>query len=121
MTHVGLDKHLQEQSGHNEINTSEHENTNISTKKAENNEKVAAQIDEIDSQSSTDVSQASYVSPKASAEQFQCYYCDSFKTNSNDEYEGHVIRKHGQGHSCYPSKADLEKLELRAQGKSWEI
>jgi hypothetical protein len=52
---------------------------------------------------------------------FQCYYCDSFKTNSNDDYERHVVRKHGQGHPCYPSKVDLEKLGLKMQGKSWEI
>ncbi|HJT47966.1 MAG TPA: bifunctional DNA primase/polymerase [Nitrososphaeraceae archaeon] len=52
---------------------------------------------------------------------FQCYYCNSFKTNSNDYYERHVIRKHGQGHPCYPSKADLEKLGLKPQAKSWEI
>ncbi|MFL6433014.1 MAG: hypothetical protein ACJ71O_04675, partial [Nitrososphaeraceae archaeon] len=52
---------------------------------------------------------------------FQCYYCDSFKTNSNDDYEGHTIMKHGQGHPCYPSKADLEKLGLKVQGRSWEI
>jgi hypothetical protein len=53
--------------------------------------------------------------------EFQCYYCDSFKTNSNDEYEDHTIKKHGQGHPCYPSKADLERLRLKAQEKSWEI
>ncbi|MFL6355913.1 MAG: hypothetical protein ACJ71C_05085 [Nitrososphaeraceae archaeon] len=52
---------------------------------------------------------------------FQCYYCDSFKTNSNDDYEGHTVMKHGQGHPCYPSKADLEKLGLKVQGRSWEI
>jgi hypothetical protein len=52
---------------------------------------------------------------------FQCYYCDGFKTNSNDDYKCHVIKKHGQGHPCYPSKADLEKLKLSAQEKSWEI
>jgi Bifunctional DNA primase/polymerase, N-terminal len=53
--------------------------------------------------------------------EFQCYYCDSFKTNSNDDYESHTIMRHGQGHPCYPSKADLEKLRLKALGKSWEI
>jgi hypothetical protein len=53
--------------------------------------------------------------------EFQCYYCDSFKANSKDDYEGHVIKKHGQGNPCYPSKADLEKLKLNAQEKSWEI
>jgi hypothetical protein len=128
VTHVGLDKHLQEQPRDNETNTSEHENTNIS-------EKITSKDVIKDSRSSADVSQASHVSPApttiiAAAEQkpkpdhlfeFQCYYCDSFKTNSKDDYEGHVIKKHGQGHPCYPSKADLEKLKLSAQKKSWEI
>ena len=73
------------------------------------------------SRPSADVSQASHVSPTTTAEQFQCYYCDRFKTNSNDDYEGHTINKHGQGHPCYPSKVDLEKLKISAQGRSWEI
>jgi hypothetical protein len=121
VTHVGLDRHLQEQLEDKEINTLEQENTNISNKNQENNEKITAHTDEKYSQPSTDVSQASHVSPKGTGEQFQCYYCDSFKTNSNDEYEGHTIMKHGQGHPCYPSKADLEKLGLNPQGRSWEI
>jgi hypothetical protein len=121
MTHVGLDKHMQEQADEKEINGLKQENANISNKNKENNEKIADQEEEKSSQYSIDVSQASHVSPTKTAEQFQCYYCDSFKTNSNDDYEGHTIMKHGQGHPCYPSKADLEKLELKAQGKRWEI
>ena len=125
VTHVGLDKHLQEQPANKEINTFKQDNANnanISNKNQENNEKIAAHTDEKDIQSSTDVSQASHVSPIAARENdLQCYYCDSFKTNSNDDYEAHVIMRHGQGHPCYPSKADLEKLGLKAQGKSWEI
>jgi hypothetical protein len=120
MTHVGLDRHLQEQSVDKEIKVSQQENANISNKNQENNEKIAAQKDEKESQPPIDVSQASHVSPRATAKQFQCYYCD-FKTNRNDQYEDHTINKHGQGHPCYPSKADLEKLGLKAQGKSWEI
>jgi hypothetical protein len=119
MTHVGLDKHLQEQADDKEINVSEHESTKTSNKNQENNEKIADQEEEKGSQYSIDVSQASHVSPMASG-QFQCYYCN-FKTNSNDEYEGHTMMKHGKGHPCYPSKADLEKLGLKAQGKDWEI
>jgi hypothetical protein len=131
MTHVGLDKHLQEQPEDKEIAASEHEDTNISSIMPENNEKISTQKHEKARLSSIDVSQASHVSPTATAEQkeqrpdqlfeFQCYYCDSFKANSKDDYEDHVIKKHGQGHPCYPSKADLEKLKLRAQDKSWEI
>jgi hypothetical protein len=48
-------------------------------------------------------------------------YYDSFKMKSEGDYEGHVIKKHGLGHSCYPSKADLEKPGVKAQGKRWEI
>jgi hypothetical protein len=61
--------------------------------------------------------------PKNNIEElhYQCYYCDSFKTNSKDDYESHVINKHGLGHPCYPCKADLERLGIKAQGKSWEI
>ena len=74
-----------------------------------------------DSQSSADVSQASHVSLTAIIEpdhtfEFQCYYCDSYKANSKDGYEAHVMRKHGQGHPCYPSKADLERL-AKSTGK----
>ena len=61
--------------------------------------------------------------PKKEIEEYYCYccyYCDSFKTNSEDDYKSHVIHKHGIGHPCYPGKADLEKLGLKAQGKSWE-
>jgi hypothetical protein len=61
--------------------------------------------------------------PKKEIEEYyyySCYYCDSFKTNSEGDYKSHVIHKHGLGHPCYPSKADLEKLGLKAQGKSWE-
>jgi hypothetical protein len=46
MTHVGLDKHLQEQPVDKEITCSEHENTNISKQNTENNEKIAAHTDE---------------------------------------------------------------------------
>jgi hypothetical protein len=51
---------------------------------------------------------------------FECYYCDTFQTDDQDDYEHHVINKHGLGHPCYPSKMDIERLELKAQGKSWE-
>ena len=50
---------------------------------------------------------------------FKCYYCDDFHTNVEYDYEKHVITDH-HDKPCYPSKADLEKLGLKAQGKSWE-
>ena len=43
MTHVGLDKHLQKQPKDKKINVPEHENTNISSKIPENNEKILTQ------------------------------------------------------------------------------
>jgi hypothetical protein len=56
----------------------------------------------------------------------RCYYCENFETDSKDgkrNYETHVKSKHGDDpdHPCYPSKADLERLELKPQGKRWEI
>jgi hypothetical protein len=51
---------------------------------------------------------------------YQCYYCD-FNTDNKDDYERHVINKHGSGHPCYPSKPDIEKLGLKPQGQKWEI
>jgi predicted transcriptional regulator len=52
-------------------------------------------------------------------EYYSCYYCDNFKTNSKYDYETHVIMRHGHS-PAYPNKAELEKLGLEAQGKSWE-
>jgi hypothetical protein len=47
-----------------------------------------------------------------------CYYCD-YKPYSKDDYEAHVIMRHG--HSlAYPNKAEIEKLGLEAQRKNWE-
>ncbi len=52
---------------------------------------------------------------------FECYHCDKFQTYIKKDYESHVINTHGLGHPCYPSKADIERLGLKGQGKSWEI
>jgi proteasome lid subunit RPN8/RPN11 len=51
---------------------------------------------------------------------YDCYYCTSFKTDIQKDYERHVVFTHPE-RPCYPSKADLEKLGLEAQGKIWEI
>jgi predicted transcriptional regulator len=56
---------------------------------------------------------------------YRCYYC-SFETDgkgSKSCYEDHVKSKHGDDldHPCYPTKGDIERLVLKAQGKSWEI
>ena len=65
------------------------------------------------------------IQPFHEAEQyheFECYYCNDLQTTSNvEDYEKHVISKHGLGHPCYPCKLDLERLGIKAQGKSWEI
>jgi hypothetical protein len=47
-----------------------------------------------------------------------CYYCD-YKPDSKDHYERHVILRHDHC-IAYPNKAEIEKLRLEAQGKSWE-
>jgi hypothetical protein len=52
---------------------------------------------------------------------FECYYCkgSNFRTNDENDYQRHVIKKH-PGKPCYPSKADLKRLGLKAQEKEWE-
>jgi hypothetical protein len=58
---------------------------------------------------------------------YRCYYCDDFEIDNSKHgkrnYETHVKSKHGDDadHPCYPSKADLERLELKPQRKRWEI
>jgi len=59
--------------------------------------------------------------------ELKCYYCDDFEIDNSNEgkhnYEIHVKNKHGDDadHPCYPSKADLERLQLKSQWKRWEI
>jgi hypothetical protein len=49
---------------------------------------------------------------------YPCYYCDD-RTNNKDDYERHIILRHNHC-PAYPNKAELERLGLKAQGKSWE-
>jgi hypothetical protein len=51
---------------------------------------------------------------------YECYHCDSFKTEVESDYELHVVIKH-PGKLAYPDKAEIEKLGLKPQGKSWEM
>ena len=46
------------------------------------------------------------------------YYC-GYNADSKDDYEAHVVMRHGHS-SAYPNKAEIEKLSLKTQGKSWE-
>ncbi|MFL6378716.1 MAG: bifunctional DNA primase/polymerase, partial [Nitrososphaeraceae archaeon] len=46
---------------------------------------------------------------------FQCYYCDSFKTNSNDDYEGHTVMKPRS--SMLFLKSRLRKAWTKSTGK----
>jgi len=58
---------------------------------------------------------------------YRCYYCEDFETDNSKHgkrnYESHIKDKHGDDpdHPCYPSKADLQRLKLKPQGKRWEI
>jgi hypothetical protein len=49
---------------------------------------------------------------------YSSYYCD-YNADSKDDYEAHVVMRHGHS-SAYPNKAEIEKLGLKTQGKSWE-
>jgi hypothetical protein len=64
--------------------------------------------------SSNDLSHASHAS------QFECYHCCDFQSTDNKEdYERHAVLKHPRK-PAYPCKIDLERLGIKAQGKSWE-
>ena len=43
-----------------------------------------------------------------------------FKTADETEYHRHGVIKH-PSKPLYPSKADLERLGLKAQGRSWKL
>ncbi len=52
---------------------------------------------------------------------YKCYYCDKFSLiNNEEEYLKHVVLNHNNK-PAYPSIADLDKNNLKPQGKSWEI
>ena len=50
---------------------------------------------------------------------YSCYYCKGCQTNQKDEYEHHVVMKH-PGKVAYPGLADLIRLGIQPQGRSWE-
>lgn len=53
---------------------------------------------------------------------YRCYHngCD-FHTNDEKDYHRHAAQKHTGIPVLYPTKAELEKYGLQAQGKDWEI
>lgn len=53
---------------------------------------------------------------------YYCYHngCD-FQTDDEREYRKHGTAKHLKNPLLYPSKFEIEKYGLKAQGKSWEI
>jgi hypothetical protein len=50
---------------------------------------------------------------------YTCYHCESFHTDSQNDYERHMAKKHFKL-PAYPSMADLQRHGLKAQGKDWE-
>lgn len=51
-----------------------------------------------------------------------CYHngC-GFNTDDEMDYRRHGAQKHPKNPLLYPSKAEMEKYGLQAQGKSWEV
>lgn len=50
---------------------------------------------------------------------YSCYHCEGFHTDSQNDYERHMAKKHFKL-PAYPSMADLQRHGLKAQGKDWE-
>jgi hypothetical protein len=108
LPHIGLDGHLEGQSNDKEIATKEEQIHDNSKEIEESNTEIISSEDCKDVQHSKQVAEAAEATDVV-LEDYSCYYCDEFKTNNNDDYERHVINKHGKGRPCYPSKADLER------------
>jgi hypothetical protein len=53
---------------------------------------------------------------------YRCYHNDcNFTTKDEPEYRRHWGQKHKGVPILYPTKAELEKYGLKAQGKNWEV
>lgn len=50
---------------------------------------------------------------------FECYYCDNFHTNMENDYLSHGAIRHPRK-PMFPSKTDLKKYGLTPQWKRWE-
>jgi hypothetical protein len=50
---------------------------------------------------------------------YQCYYCN-YEAKYNEAYDKHVVLTH-PGRPAHPNKAEIEKRELKPQGKDWEV
>jgi hypothetical protein len=51
---------------------------------------------------------------------YSCYYCNTYQTDLEKNYERHAILTHPK-RPAYLSKVDLERLGIQGQGKRWEI
>jgi hypothetical protein len=97
VTHVGLDKHLQEQYEHKEITTPELKNTNISNENIEDNKKITSEEYEKESQPSLDLPQAPHV-PPIQTNQNNADYSDSrseLSNNAIEEYNAKLLLNQG--------------------------
>jgi hypothetical protein len=53
---------------------------------------------------------------------YHCYHNDcEFQTDDEREYRRHWAQKHTGNPVLYPTKTELEKYRLKAQGKEWEV
>jgi hypothetical protein len=53
---------------------------------------------------------------------YSCYHKGCyFYTDDEGDYRRHVAQKHPKNPLLYPSKAEIDKFGLKAQGKHWEI
>ncbi len=86
MTHVGLDKHTQEQYEHKEISASLHKNTNISNKNSVNNEEIISQEDGKGGQPSTHAPQVPHVPPIQTEQDILSSGTSELPNNAKEEY-----------------------------------
>jgi hypothetical protein len=93
-------------------------NLEISQEKEENNTNITQNQELVGSNLPLALSHE----PSLPSPLFTCYHkgCD-FQTKDEKEYSRHGIAKHLKNPLLFPSKFEIEKYGLQAQGKEWEI
>ena len=114
-TDLGLDKHMIGGINKEEKPISEHEKAQIHLANKENTP-ISTPIYPIHPPAAT------HPTPSDSTSLYSCYHneCD-FHTDDEQENQKHGTTKHLKNPLLFPTKFEIERSSLQAQGKDWEI
>jgi hypothetical protein len=119
-TDVGLDRHLTAGTQDEESERNDGSYSKILKTEYQNNEENTSFINPNQVGSPGHPPHAPHP-PPTSTPSYSCYHNDCyFHTDSEQAYQSHGATKHTKNPLLYPSKAEIEKYGLQAQGRSWE-